>query len=618
MNVPAAIDPPTMERDYPDLVDRLDLELPQLRPVKEAVLAQDWPTVEKRVADHYRETIPKRFYNRFQPPDARPTEEQREQADRMLAHQFHVQGRQWYDLGAKIDWRFNPTSGEEFTWEITSGINRHGWFSPMALVYEETGDERYAREIVAQMIDWTRTWPRPVCASSWSNFHYPGETDEEYCDRFGWNTLQPADGVRGGWMPALARILRCPAIADREVCAVVWSLSEKAIFLDSLWPREGNKHAREQAAVYTVGAVCPEFKLADGWRRRAVTRLHLQLADEYYPDGMHNCLCVGYTRKMLASYLEVFDLARHNDRWNELPGDFVGLMEKMFNYQAYAAMPTGIIPGLSDSHDDPTVIDWGVSLFPQREDFRWFATDGREGKAPEQSSTAFPYCGHYLMRSGYDRDARYLLFDGGPLGSGHSHPDKLHLVACAYGKVLLVDAGNYNYDASRWRRYALSTRGHNTVTVNDLDQNDTFAVLPKPFEPLDNPWVSNDEVDFVRARYDAGYGAERAVQVAHTRSVVFVKPDYWVVVDEIIPRDGREHVYESLWHIDAEEAAARDGELVVTSSNRDDSPNLQLWPMTDADWSVEIVKGREEEPVHGWTCLPWRPVPTAVYRCRTD
>ena len=228
------------------------------------------------------------------------------------------------------------------------------------------------------------------------------------------------------------------------------------------------------------------------------------------------------------------------------------------------------------------------------------------------------------MRSGYDRDARYLMFDGGPLGSGHYHQDKLNLVMYAYGKPLLLEAGNYSYDASRARRYAISTRAHNTVRVDDQNQKDTFRALPKPWDsPLpDNLWLTNEDVDYVRSSYSDGYGGDRQVKVVHTRSILFVRPEYWVVFDALDPEDAEEHSYEVIWHINAATAQMEPKTLSVTSRDTNET-NLQLWPVTQADWTVDIVKGRTEEPVQGWVNYPmdyanrkWVAVPTALYQRR--
>jgi hypothetical protein len=82
----------------------------------------------------------------------------------------------------------------------------------------------------------------------------------------------------------------------------------------------------------------------------------------------------------------------------------------------------------------------------------------------------------------------------------------------------------------------------------------------------------------------------------------------------LVPRDGKAHTYETLFHLDAENASA-DGLRVATQNA---GPNLTVLAF-GAD-SVKIVKGLKNPVVQGW--LPddaggyggIRPIPTAVYR----
>jgi hypothetical protein len=186
----------------------------------------------------------------------------------------------------------------------------------------------------------------------------------------------------------------------------------------------------------------------------------------------------------------------------------------------------------------------------------------------------------------------------------------------AYDRELLVDAGSHMYDASRWRRYVLSTRGHNTIRVDGEDQNrhaqrNTW-VLPLPFKPLPNTWTTTPQFDYVAGRYDAGYGPKNKIRVTHSRAILFRKPDYWVVFDTVSPADEQSHRYESLFHLNAEKALADPSTKAVTTDNAK-TANLLLWPVSATPLDVEVVRGREEEPVQGWAAQPWRPVPTAVY-----
>jgi hypothetical protein len=84
------------------------------------------------------------------------------------------------------------------------------------------------------------------------------------------------------------------------------------------------------------------------------------------------------------------------------------------------------------------------------------------------------------------------------------------------------------------------------------------------------------------------------------------------MVDTLQPQDEEEHRYESLFHLNAEEAVIDEASKSVITRNVD--ANLVLYPLAVDDLDVEVVKGIEDEPVQGWANYPWRPVPTAIFR----
>ena len=108
-------------------------------------------------------------------------------------------------------------------------------------------------------------------------------------------------------------------------------------------------------------------------------------------------------------------------------------------------------------------------------------------------------------------------FDGGPFGFAHQHEDKLNLLLHAYGRTLLTEGGNYAYDDSPMRRYALSTRSHNTIRVDGQDQNRRATYRYDDPDLLTRPagarWRTTAEYDVAEAEYDEGYGptADRTV-----------------------------------------------------------------------------------------------------------
>lgn len=93
------------------------------------------------------------------------------------------------------------------------------------------------------------------------------------------------------------------------------------------------------------------------------------------------------------------------------------------------------------------------------------------------SRVSFPQSGYFILGSQFDTPEEVrMVVDAGPLGylsiAAHGHADALSIVLSVGGEEVLVDPGTYAYHTEpEWRRYFRSTRAHNTLVVDDLDQS---------------------------------------------------------------------------------------------------------------------------------------------------
>ncbi len=580
----------------------LDLARPDLAAVSNAVARSDWPAATAALAKHMRSR--KRPTWEVDPFAVGKDPKYRNRAaEDALNHRLESIGIPW-PFGARIDWAFNPTTTPDSRWpankEWTWQLSRHGAWVHLARAFHATGDEKYAAEFVAQLRSWIADCPVPV-----------EKADQSAGSR--WRTIEA--GIRTGsvWPGIWARFLGARAFDDAALALMLKSWVEHAEYLMK-FHTSGNWLTMEANGLYHVGALFPEFKEARTWRDTALQRLTAELDIQVYPDGAQVELAPGYHGVSLRNFLGPVNLTASTGF--EIPAAYLAKLERMFDYFVLSMQPTRQMPPLNDSGAGRLAgyLEDGARLFPAREDFRWFASNGREGRPPRTVSHAFPYAGQVFLRGGWETDALWLCMDAGPFGFGHQHEDKLSVILTAFGRPLLVEGGVYTYDASDWRRYVLHSRAHNVVLVDGLEQNRRKSPRETWVAKQPVPLVSSltGTVEHAAAVFEEGWGSKAERAVRHARDVFFMKPSFFVVVDRLAPMDGKAHRYEALFHLDAPDARV-EGRTVSTLNP---GPNLTV--RTFGAEGVEIVKG-QKDPVQGW--VPdssrgyggVREIPTAVF-----
>ncbi|MCR5381911.1 MAG: heparinase II/III family protein [Lentisphaeria bacterium] len=555
------------------------------------------------------------------------------EADSILAHKFSLQGfrKAVHDFGPRIDWSCNPMDkGETKTVEWNAKLNRCFHFSPLINAYWQTGDDKYAHELAEQMNSWIEDNPVLLFRSGNGPYHYA------------WETLNTGIRLHNTWPEALFRCLDSPSFTDEIIVNIMKSNVEHVRHLQQ-WPSKGNWLTAESYGVYVAGLMFPEFKDAKSWRLYAINKLHQQLSEEVYPDGVQFELALGYNTWTLNEFLGAYEMALLNKMDGEFPDDYKNLLEKMYAYLMKVSMPDGMAFAMNDAGNQNVraLLVKGYQLFPHRGDFIHAALGGAEDfPKPERDSFGMHWAGHYVMRSGWTKNDNVMLMDAGPWGKGHQHEDKLTLSLYANGRLLLPDGGCTMYDHSRWRAYQLLTRAHNTVLIDGMDQfngrKNYYWPLPwkgdKPAE-TDSRWYSTRHMDFVEGTYSGDYreytdydlqakGFQPKIQhdLTHRRRVLYIKPDLWLVIDTVTAQDDLPHTMEALYHINAEKAEATDRTVVATTPK---SAGLCL--SSASFWrpvKTDIVKGKMEPPVQGWSAnvrenrppdIPMSPIPTVIF-----
>ncbi len=537
-----------------------------------------------------------------------PGEGADEAAERILGLELISCGTP-HQFGGQVDWFANPTFNQyqEWTWQLS----RHPEWAILAERYRETGDERYAEGFVRLFCSWVRQAVVPENASG-------GDT---LC----WRTIEAGIRMGGPWQWALHSFYRSPHFTADILTDWYKSVWEHGWRLRH-FHRTGNWFVMEMNGLAQIGLLYPQFREASAWRAYAFDHLGRELDIQVYPDGFQYELSTGYHQVAIRNYQWLWDVCEAYDE--PVPAPFRAGLERMHAINVRLMMPDGRLPDVNDGTWARVVplLGRAAALYPERDDFRWAASEGREGTPPKETSLAFPYAGYYVMRSGWRPDAIWALFDGGPFGYGHQHEDKLNLLVHAHGAPLLTEGGNYAYDNSEMRRYVLSTRAHNTIRVDGQDQHRRLRFRREDVDitaPAGGRWRASEKYDIAEATYDEGYGPDADRTVTHRRAVIFLKGGVaglgpcFLVIDRLLPTDGAPHEYEVLWHF-ATEGAGTAG-LTVRAVGTD-RPGLSVIPAAVPGLDVAIVAAQEAPEWQGWRAIldhqqgQYAPTPTAVYR----
>ena len=484
------------------LLSRLNLDDPGLEKVKAS--AQNPERAARELLAYYRKrTTVKHPVERQLKTKARgtlATEKDLQLANDALKH--ILVGQPAYPAqfcGEDINWATNPFPDKEWIWQL----NRMGFWDAMGKAYWHTGDEVYAREWAAQLLDWTQDNPR----------------DAEHA--YAWRSIEA--GIRGHrWSGLFQYFIDSPAFTPEVLVAFLNSCYDHSAFLMTKYSKGSNWALMEAEGMAHIALTFPEFEESKTWSDEAILRLNKEITNQVYADGHQRELAFGYHMGCIGWFMRTYELAHLNGRTDAFPDSYIRRIEKMCEVPMKLAFPDGSTPQFGDSWSGAPGQYYGqlrtwAALF-DRPDFRYVATEGKEGTRPDSTAFALPISGLYSMRSSWDKDAISLVLKCGPDGGGHCQPDNGTFELYAGGRHLMPDAGSYIYSGDPENRaWFRQTKVHQTLTLNGA--NSTYA--PKLLR-----WQPGQQQDVLVVENQS------YPDLRHRRTVLFVDKKYFVIVDE--------------------------------------------------------------------------------------
>lgn len=145
------------------------------------------------------------------------------------------------------------------------------------------------------------------------------------------------------------------------------------------------------------------------------------------------------------------------------------------------------------------------------------------------------------------------------------HADQNHVDLWWQGQAIALDAGTYRYNADPpWDNQLMSAFVHNTVTIDDTDQ----MTRAGRFLWLD--WSAGETCN-QGGQLVGIHNAYQKSGITHKRTVAFIKPNRWIIKDEISPNSlhhARIHTYQIHWLLPDWEWQFSTNNVVMTRENK--------------------------------------------------
>ena len=512
-------------------------------------------------------------------------------ATRVLRHEFDLLGSGPYkphdpdrptdaDGYRPIDWYLDPVSRLRFpkgvpisSWDLERmrpgradiklpwELARCQHWAVLGQAYRLTRDDRFALEIARELRDFMDANPIGTAVN--------------------WACTMDVALRAVNWSIGLELVRSCPALTPE-----FWQAAYEALFhhgafienhLENTYEVTSNHFLSNVVGLFFLSAVFADLPRGVTWDRQCRAWLTQEMNVQVLPDGADYESSVPYHRLVTELFLGSARLADYAGA--PLPPAFRDRLRSMVEFLAAVLRPDGLMPQVGDADDGRLHILSGYGIWkPQNprhlfgpaaylfrradwmrdadawvewESVWWGFDPSRLDGHPLDGPRAmrhFPHAGLTAMR----RDDDYLLITNGVVGTGgfgnHKHNDLLSFEYHVGGEPVIVDPGSYVYTSDpEARNIFRSTRSHNTISIDDHEQNDIRPEwLFRMFEKASPEHVAvRDDADALEYRgRHRGYTRLREPLV-HDRTFRLLRSDGSLVISDVLEGRGTHHLR---WH----------------------------------------------------------------------
>ena len=272
-------------------------------------------------------------------------------------------------------------------------FTRHFHWLSLAKTFQETGEAKYVHRFAREVTDWVNREP----------FFWPANPEIG-----GLNWMDGTAFVHGymnssnigrrlelTWWPAWEAVRTSEHLStEAHLAFLVGAIRQARLLMNpTSFAVHDDGGAHGAIALLQTALMLPELKESAGWRAEAERRWDQVMRVQFHPDGSHVSLSTGYNWASilaLENYVSVIKRAGE-----DVPEEYRKQLENSYRHPMLLSRSDRGQINLNDG-------GWGkitdhmqraFRLFPDREDMEWFATEGKSGKPPNESSVYFPNAG---------------------------------------------------------------------------------------------------------------------------------------------------------------------------------------------------------------------------------